>query len=284
VVTQPNPAWDSPDASWRVKVDRAAAHLQTLQAEVDAFRSTNSYTLTPEPTDVPDRLAYRLRFREFPTSISATVGDVLSNLRAALECLAYGVAAACDGGRVPSELEDKTAFPIVKDPAAFAEFFRRRRGVFDLKAQDAFRLVQSFWWIEEARRTGISVDRTYETAFTWSQLHRLDRLWNVDKHRRLATLRWRADMIWWASDGPTERRIIPGDGTYANGSILFYMDGTDAGQGTRVNHEFDIVLIDDPAHLDQPFSTGDLVDLLGRFHLHVISVVFPTIWTIMSKP
>ncbi|WP_327007569.1 hypothetical protein OHA72_10040 [Dactylosporangium sp. NBC_01737] len=284
MVVNYGPRWDDKNASWWVKANRAHEHLDDLRSAVKEFRDSTPYTVTPEPTDRQDRLAYRLRYRRpFPTSISAVVGDVLSNLRAALESLAYGVAEACHGGVIPAELERRATFPITKDSQVFDAFHKERPGLYDDRAKRAFRAVQPFIFMEDSKELGHQTKRTYETNFTWSYLHRLDRLWNIDKHRRLATLAWFPDLISWGSNGETQRKLYPGDGTMADGSVLFYIEGSDEGRGTAIEHQFNIVLTDDPGHRADPAFIMDLVALLGDFHYHMVDDVFPKIFTIMSE-
>src|SRR6266700_1577120 len=78
--------WMDQSSSWWAKANRAKEHVDSLRRQVDEYRASAPYSLTPEPTEKPDRLAYRLRFsKPAPVAISTTVGDVLHNLRAALE-------------------------------------------------------------------------------------------------------------------------------------------------------------------------------------------------------
>src|SRR5262245_58677818 len=55
-------AWNDQGSSWWAKANRAGEHLASLRGQIAEFRASNPYTLTPEPTDKPGRLAYRLRF------------------------------------------------------------------------------------------------------------------------------------------------------------------------------------------------------------------------------
>lgn len=277
--------WTRPDTSWSVKAARALEHFRALEAEVEAFREQEPYTLTPEVTAKPGRLAYRLHFQfPFPTSISAIIGDVLANLRAALECLAYGVAAAGHGGVLPAELESRTTFPIAKDPAHFDRILQKAPHLYTDQARHALRVVQPFIFGEECERHGVARTRGYDEDFLWSDLHRLDRLWNIDKHRRLNLLAWWPGLLWWSSDGDSQRRMYPGDGTLTDGSVLFYMEGEDPGFGTTVEHDFNIVLTDDPAHLAEPGATKDVLKLLAHFCETVTGQVFPRVFSVMSQP
>lgn len=106
-------------------------------------------------------------------------------------------------------------------------------------------------------------------------LHRLDTLWNIDKHRRLALMAWWPDLISWGSNGPTNRRAFPGDGTVADGSILLYIEGSDEGQGDELSHEFNLVLTDDPAASPDLGATEDVVRLLEGWHQHIVNLMDP---------
>ncbi len=246
------PAWP-PTSVWagygRAKANRAKEHINSLRHQLDEFRACGPYSLTPEPTKTPYRLAYRLRFsKPVPVTISTTVGDALHNLRATLENLAFEVARRSIDGTVPGDLERASTFPIRQTPEAFDDFFKGKRALlYDSRARAAFRSVQPFVNLEEAHKCGAALERSFEDESRWSELYRLDALWNIDKHRRLALMAWWPDLIYWGSNGPSSRRLLPGDGTLADGSILFSIEGTDDGQGDEVSHEFSLVLTDDPA-------------------------------------
>jgi hypothetical protein len=184
--------------------------------------------------------------------------------------------------------EKASAFPICATPQDFARFFtakKDRGGLYDSRAREAFRAVQPFANLEEVHKVGVALDRTFEDEVRWSELHRLDTLWNIDKHRRLTLMAWWPNLIYWGSDGPSNRRAFPGDGTLANGSILLYIEGTDEGQGDELSHDFNLVMTDDPAFSRTDNLTHDLVAVLESWHQHIVElVVFPHIFTIMSRP
>ncbi len=138
--------------------------------------------------------------------------------------------------------------------------------------------------MEEARRLGVQISRSYDDEFGWDELHRLDTLWNIDKHRRLTLMAWWPDLIYWGSNRPSNRRAFPGDGTVADGSVLLYIEGSDEGMGDELSHEFNIVLTDDPAWTRERGSTPDVVGLLDRWHWHIVRVVFTRVFSIMSRP
>jgi hypothetical protein len=80
-------------------------------------------------------------------------------------------------------------------------------------------------------RLGVQVNDTYEQEYRWSELYRLTQLSNLDKHRRLTLMAWWPDLVYWMSNGPSQRRWLGGDGTFADGSVLGYMAGQDADVG-----------------------------------------------------
>jgi hypothetical protein len=279
-------AWVDQGSSWWAKANRAKEHITSLRQQVDEFRASEPYSLTSEPTEVPYRLAYRLRFsKPVPVTISTTVGDALHNLRATLENLAFEVARRSVHENVPAGLERASTFPICQTPESFDAFFKGKRALlYDSRARAAFRSVQPFVNLEEAHKLGVALERSFEDEASRSELYRLDALWNIDKHRRLTLMAWWPDLIYWGSDGPSSRRLLPGDGTLADDSILFYIEGADEGQGDEVSHEFNLVLTDDPVFSRKRGSTDDVVDMLEQWHQHIVDlVVFPRIFTIMSR-
>jgi hypothetical protein len=279
--------WEDPRASWWAKLDRAGQHLVALRKVVADHLGTDPVTLTPGPTDVPGRLAYRIRYREpFPVTMFTITGDVLHNLRTALECLAFEFARLSQGGKLTPKQEEASTFPIRSSPDGFERFFGKdRSGLYDQRARRAFRFAQPFAQLEEAKRHGVALDKSFEEEFKWDSLHRLHSLWNLDKHRRLALAAWWPDMIWWGSNGPSKRRAYPGDGTLADGSILLYVQGSDDGMGTDINYDFNIVLTDDPAFTGYDAGyTGDFVEMLSGWHRSLATHTFPVMFTIMSSP
>jgi hypothetical protein len=118
------------NSSWWANANRAKEHINSLHGLVNEFRASRPYSLTPEPTEKPGRLAYRLRFaRPVPVAVSTTVGDVLNNLRAALESLAFEVARRSQGGVLTAAQEKTSTFPICGTPEAFDAFFKGKRGL-----------------------------------------------------------------------------------------------------------------------------------------------------------
>ncbi len=280
-----DPSWNDRTASWWVKADRAAEHIRSLRGLVDAFMASEPYALAPEPTGEPNRVAYRFYIlRPVPSTIQATIGDILSNLRSALESLAFELALMSHGGVLTKAQEAASTFPIRRTPAKLIEFFTGKGRLYGERAQEALHAVQPFADVEmAAAHLGSPTDPDYELAFKWDELRRINAAWNTDKHRRLMLLGLRPDLIWWGSNTTeSNRRMLPGDGSLANGSILFYIEGKDEGQDT-IYHEFKLVLIDDPAFGGPEGSLQAVVELLESWHRHVAFTVFHRVFAVMSQ-
>lgn len=154
-----------PLASARIKVKRADKHLDDLQNMVEAYLAREPYTVVREEEDQPRRIVWRLRIKEpIPDIFSAVIGDVIHNLRCALDHLTWSLVIA--NSEVPGE---HTMFPVLSNPKELDSAVRGRvkgaspramRLIKRLKPYD--RGIQPFWII-----------------------HRLD---NIDKHRLLLAL------------------------------------------------------------------------------------------------
>jgi hypothetical protein len=239
--------WLDPQTSWNAKLERAREHLQTLRIQVGEYKTSRPYALQPETTEVPERLAYRFHIsKPQPIEISTTLGDILHNLRAALESVAFELARRSHAGLLTSKQEGLSTFPIKKTPHAFETFFTgRREGLYSDRAREIFRSLQPFAKLERAHGFGVALDKKIGSDSEWNLLYRLDKLWNIDKHRRLIPGTWWPELFWWQSNGESDRHVLPGDGTLADGSILFYVEGADVSMKEKIMHEFNLVLWDD---------------------------------------
>jgi hypothetical protein len=222
-------SWLDRTSAWWAKADRAQHHLGSLDWMVSEFRASNPYTVVPRPTDLPGRTEYRLHVhRPIPVEVSTTIGDILHNLRSALDSLAYEIARrALDRPMTPKE-ERACVFPVTATPEQFNQFFdqtsryertRIRSALYGERARAAFRSVQPFRIREEAILLGVQVTDTYEQRYRWSELYRLTQLSNLDKHQKqlpelflsiLAFLRRAAGV-------PNEGRSAPSDNVRRDG-------------------------------------------------------------------
>lgn len=98
----------------RLKLERAAIHIREFEALSETYLADEPYTICVE-YDLDHRPSVKVVFlRPIPPMASAIVGDVVHNLRSALDHL------AADMIRTSSKMPTKkTRFPIHKDKAGF---------------------------------------------------------------------------------------------------------------------------------------------------------------------
>lgn len=151
--------------SARLKVDRAKKHLSDLQAEITGFHARNPYCIICDAESKPGHELYRFEFVEhIPIPWGAIIGDIVHNLRAALDNAATALAVA--NGRTSRDVISNTYFPI----SATKEGFQKRLPA-DLRGASP------------AARRIVERMKPYQggnDAF-W-RLHRLD---NIDKHQAI---------------------------------------------------------------------------------------------------
>jgi hypothetical protein len=127
-------------------------------------------------------------------------------------------------------------------------------------------------------------DRDYADEHRHTNLAALAHLSNLDKHRRLAVTAWWPGLVYWMSDGESNRRWEPGDGTFEDGSIIGYVTGTDEGH-TDVVHEFNLTLPDLPWWKDQRTDRDDVVKLAKAwvFQTRTAVAYVLQVWTVADK-
>lgn len=272
---QPEPWMVDQEAAWWAKMRRADAHRTDLAAMAREFNESEPYTLTREDTGNPEEVAFRLHIhRETPADISTAIGDVLHNLRSALDSIAFELARRTVGHDLNRRDEQATEFPICRDPDTFSTFFELKRNgrsvrahLYDDRARAALRAAQPFYWgTVVAADTEEEQQTRFQDEYEWSLLRRLRVLNNVDKHRRLASVsvgRW-PSLIYFGSDEDDKTQFRWGHFPVEDDTILCYLVGPKA-RATELRHEFALVLTDDPMHrpgTGEPYIPRDCLVLL----------------------
>jgi hypothetical protein len=165
--------------SWILKVNRAEKHFVELGTEVTSYTGSHPYRAVRSRQRKRDRniWRYHLVMTEQPDpNLAVIIGDVIHNLRSALDHLAVATvpSARKSHARFPIELQDIWA----KDEAGkylIADDERRRRFLSDIKgmSDDAKALIfqaQPYGAGDQAHRAGLGV---------------IGRLENADKHHKL---------------------------------------------------------------------------------------------------
>src|SRR2546425_13371311 len=101
----------------RAKVARANKHIQELDAALVAFFKTNPYVVQGKHDPDTGRPVYKMT-KVDPVSVAVPViaGDVLQNLRSALDYLAYQLVSVGTGSSGPF---DYVYFPIAASAAKY---------------------------------------------------------------------------------------------------------------------------------------------------------------------
>ena len=100
----------------QVKLERAKQHHSELEAALKNFFSTSPYKIRTRKNDAGKLVYYVSDVADLPVTIPLIIGDVIQNLRSALDHLAYDLWTKEAGGR---GREDKIYFPIDKDEASY---------------------------------------------------------------------------------------------------------------------------------------------------------------------
>jgi hypothetical protein len=145
-----------------MKLDRARRHFAAMEDVTKAFLASQPYGVETRQDSTSHKLLYVVaKASEPPLEVSLIAGDVLHNLRSALDHLAWQLVQAAGG--TPTK---DTSFPI-----------------FDSSSKYTSGAAQKLKGMSKAAITAIDALKPYRGGddLLW-QLHRLE---NVDKHRVL---------------------------------------------------------------------------------------------------
>lgn len=279
-----DPDWWLPDQPWRVKIERADAHIADLKARIAEYQDRGPFEVRYEATDEDDWQRVRLVMTEpIPPVLSAVIGDVAHNLRSALDSVAYALARQDFDGEWTEQHEAAPAFPVRRNGQEFEKFFAPRRnmpeGTFSQRAQDALRFVQPFYWAEQY--PGTSDPATLDDEFKFSTLRLIQHASNVDKHRRLLVAAWTPTIFYWGSDGGTARRMVgPRSGDDAD-VIAYQYDPPEGSTDTEVTWEIELVLRESGFPDDRALT--DVVDGWRQSTWFAVQSIF-SVWGNPAKP
>jgi hypothetical protein len=156
------------------KLRRADVHLADLGTAIDAFLSEDNYRFVghqvPDPETGYEHRIISLEVDQFPPDDvwGPMIGDVVHNLRSALDHLSWEIANAESRRRSPRGIEFPIFFTHPEDDRSVRREFRRKLS----HIRPEFHAV-----IERAQ--------PYVTRDLHHPLWLLNQLWNVDKHRTL---------------------------------------------------------------------------------------------------
>ncbi len=205
--------------------------------------------------------------------MSAIVGDVLHDTRSALDCLAFAVCAA-GAGAAHESLTDKQerdiGFPIAPTEATFLDHVSRRLPYASDAVVEAMRTRQPYHLAELA---GMTEDQLVE-AVEHHELSALNRLSNIDKHRRLHLIGTFPDDIYSSVPEGVNVRWQWSPGPWVDGSEIGRWVLPEGHEETEFWPNADVILILQE-HLDLGWTNVDVIEFLGSLVNHVERWVVP---------
>ncbi|MCV7442033.1 hypothetical protein H7K33_07335 [Mycobacterium paraense] len=162
------------------KLARAKMHRDALKADVEAFRAREPHDWVLQQTsyrDPNDRLTFRVVVKvneEKPDHWGLTVGDVLTNLRAALDHSVFGHAEA--RSTLTPQQERSLYFPILTDPQKWQATQANLSPLVDSAVLAVIDQSQPFHFTQQ------------QGGPDWHPLAVLNSLVNQDKHRAVRTV------------------------------------------------------------------------------------------------
>jgi hypothetical protein len=189
------------------KIDRARKHLAELETEIATYFASNpvKFDVRTAETEVGRAFNVTLHMAPVPECMGAIVGDIIHNLRAALDLT------ACEMVRVAEQSEDDVYFPFCKNVDELDGMIRRRN--FHRAGPSATELLRSL----KPYRNGNAALRA---------VHDLD---VHDKHRALIPNAVSASspiIQLWEDDGTRNPRVI-GDPTAPTQIMLVFPASTE---------------------------------------------------------
>jgi hypothetical protein len=277
--------WQNLDSAWWAKTQRARYHIDNLADEIRAFMQSKPYEILINRGD--GETIYRLQMhRPIPVSLSTIIGDALHNLRSALDCAAFDLArwhVQREGQRDLTEPEERACqFPICETQAAFDKFFSGTRAtLYGPREREAMRGVQPARVHDYLAERGQPTHYPREEEVDHDPLYLLNKLSNIDKHRRLHLAFWWPWMASWGSDAPSRRQWRWGRPPFVDGAILGRLSDDPEGREPlpKVQHELSLSILYLAPYVE------DVVKLLTSFHNNVTGWVLPRVFqSITAQP
>lgn len=236
------------------------------------------YEVRQEETEQVGELAYRFRLlRPAPTEMLTIVGDALHNMRSCLDSVAYELAQSYKGDMTEKQ-QAAAQFPICQTGEDFDEFFeghRVRREIYGSQERAALRCVQPFSLREEAEKAGVSWSTSHEYEYITNELHRLQVLSNLDKHRRLPLLVWYVEFLFWNDENCSWRYAQHPHSELKDNALIGYLaDPTGSRPTATVTIDLRLSLSDDPGF------RNDLIGTLTRWQTYLTGWVIPRVFIV----
>jgi hypothetical protein len=156
------PSLESPN----LKVQRAKEYLDSLNGAIKSYRQSKPYRISSQDDLEAGEWVITIEMEDPPLLLGLVAGDFICCLRSSLEWLAWQLAALSNA--YPS---DAVCFPICGQDSARTQRYiiKSTEGI----PQDAITIMKQL----QPYTSG----NAYKTTHLW----RLNKLWNIDKHRHI---------------------------------------------------------------------------------------------------
>lgn len=257
------------------KLDWARRNTDALHDALRVFNECKPYEGTLEFNPQQGHYLTRLHITQQVPDWGLMAGDIVHNLRSALDCLAYGLARG-NLGRPPDEREAKrTQFVLLDDLADWAEQSRRYLSHLSASASAVIDALQPYHGWHGGHRHPLSVLRD---------------LANVDKHRHIPVtttavvtsnievVKDKAYVAAWHAANPGKPGGVSGQGVrgaFEEGAIFLITK--------LIGYENPKMHVDLELSLDIQFGQGwpaegrRVIQFLRETHTHIRDVVFPAL-------
>lgn len=234
---------------WRVKQRQADQHLRRFAEGCAQYVESAHVGFRYDRDPIAGTIRVSLEAHaEPPMSLGAIIGDVLHNLRSALDSVAWET---CQRAGVPADRENRVYFPIGIRPAEWKSLAGRQLPNVAQTHVQVFRRQQPWYWDEEARANGMNVVSTADKH----PLARLHQLAKVDRHRVPRPVLARAGDTWLGGPTGVQVELTRGPVRRARpGEVVLEWRMNPPGAVSEFNTAGDpiLVLSDDAAHHRRP--------------------------------
>jgi hypothetical protein len=255
-----------PLASAYLKLIGAQEHLDPLVASIRRYEMSQPYDTVRAIDHVAGEHSVYARLRQPPgDEWYGPLGDLIHDLRAALDHAVFGLSSFCQGRQLSDDEARSTAWPVVSRPADHAEFVRTGRWAVRFLSEPFREVVES----EQPWRGSNDYLRASHP------LHVLHHLWNLDKHRRInffATFGTVVAVL--AGGGPVPFRVTPAVASACSDVATIAEDQVDANEALHPVVIVTAALLEGGPPLGQASGAPRaLTGLLGEMHGRVFSVL-----------
>jgi hypothetical protein len=131
--------------SIKAKLQHAEGYLNSVKDEVKSWMNENPYSITRETNSDSTRYSLILRINKEPAlqKWSLVIGNIVHNLRCALDHLVYAIAIH-ESGQYPPPSENKLMFPICDTSSIFRNEANRRLATLSDRVRTAIETVQPY--------------------------------------------------------------------------------------------------------------------------------------------